>query len=129
MAVAELRNDPMMAHLLDSLEAGKDIGHYGRLVFTMVARHFLDEDEIVSWLARDPDFDEERARVLVKQVSDRDYNPPRRERILEWMAKQGFPICPAPEDPAACNPYRNLEFPDGIYKNIERYYEQKARSE
>ena len=26
---AELRKDSMMAHLLDSLEAGKDIGHYG----------------------------------------------------------------------------------------------------
>ena len=29
-----------MAHLLDSLNDGKDIGHYGRLVFAMVARHF-----------------------------------------------------------------------------------------
>jgi hypothetical protein len=29
---AELRKDSMMAHLLDSLKAGKDIGHYGRLV-------------------------------------------------------------------------------------------------
>ena len=38
--IEELRKDSMMAHLLDSLEAGKDIGHYGRLVFAMVARHF-----------------------------------------------------------------------------------------
>jgi hypothetical protein len=29
---AEMRKDSMMAHLLDSLHAGKDIGHYGRLV-------------------------------------------------------------------------------------------------
>ena len=36
----ELRKDSMMAHLLDSLDAGKDIGHYGRLVFAMEARHF-----------------------------------------------------------------------------------------
>ena len=45
MAVSELRKNDMMAHLLDSLEAGKDIGHYGRLVFAMVARHFLSEAE------------------------------------------------------------------------------------
>ena len=32
MAVKDLRNNEMAAHLLDSLDAGKDIGHYGRLV-------------------------------------------------------------------------------------------------
>ena len=41
-----LRNDSMMAHLLDSLGQGKDIGHYGRLVFAMVARHFMPHDEV-----------------------------------------------------------------------------------
>ena len=30
----ELRKNDMMNHLLDALEQGKDIGHYGRLVFT-----------------------------------------------------------------------------------------------
>jgi len=39
MAVEELRKNDMMAHLLDALDAGNDIGHYGRLVFAMVARH------------------------------------------------------------------------------------------
>src|SRR4026209_2943243 len=34
-----LRDSPMMAHLLDALEKGTDVGHYGRLVFAMVARH------------------------------------------------------------------------------------------
>ena len=28
----DLRDSPMMAHLLDALEAGTDVGHYGRLV-------------------------------------------------------------------------------------------------
>ena len=37
----------MMAHLLDALDEGADVGHYGRLVFVMIARHFLDEDELV----------------------------------------------------------------------------------
>lgn len=31
MAIEELQKNDMMAHLLKSLEAGKDIGHYGRL--------------------------------------------------------------------------------------------------
>ena len=35
MPVDQLRSNDMMAHLLDALEHGKDIGHYGRLVFAM----------------------------------------------------------------------------------------------
>ena len=46
MSVAELRKNGMMAHLLDPLSQGQDIGHYGRLVFAMVARHFLPEDQL-----------------------------------------------------------------------------------
>src|SRR3954466_12906476 len=89
---SDLRDSPMMAHLLDALEAGTDIGHYGRLTFVMVARHFMDEDEIVGLLSRQPDHGEGDARVLLRQVEARDYNPPKRERILEWQAQQDFPI-------------------------------------
>ena len=39
MAVEDLKKNAMMAHLLNALDHKKDIGHYGRLVFTMVARH------------------------------------------------------------------------------------------
>src|SRR5947209_17167114 len=63
----DLRASPMMARLLDALEAGTDIGHYGRLVFVMVARHFLDEDEIVRLLTNQPDQDETKARALFLQ--------------------------------------------------------------
>jgi hypothetical protein len=122
----ELRDSPMMAHLLDALEAGTDIGHYGRLTFAMVARHFLDEEELVALLARQPDQDETKARSLVLQVRERDYNPPKRERILDWQARQEFPICPDADDPAACNVYRELQFPDGIYDQIEEFYEEQA---
>ena len=55
MGVEVLRKNGMMAHLLDALESGKDIGHYGRLVFAMVARHFLGEDELLSYLQKNPD--------------------------------------------------------------------------
>src|SRR3954470_14120485 len=98
MAVSDLRNNEMMSHLLDSLEAGKDIGHYGRLVFAMVARHFLKEDELCEWLSKDKSFDEEQARALCMQVNSRDYNPPKREKILQYLEEQKFPICPNPED-------------------------------
>src|SRR6266699_5116869 len=76
-----LRDSPMMAHLLDALEAGTDIGHYGRLTFVMVARHFLEEDEMVKLLSKQSDFGETEARSLIQQVKGHDYNPPKRERI------------------------------------------------
>src|SRR5437667_5090395 len=126
MAVKDLRNNDMMAHLLDSLDAGKDIGHYGRLVLAMVARHFMDEDELVAYLHKNPGFGEEEARALVQQVQRREYNPPRGERILEWQAQQDFPICPNPDDLDACNVYKDLQFPDEIYDNINDYHVQKA---
>jgi hypothetical protein len=126
MPVEELRQEPMMAHLMDSLEAGKDIGHYGRLVFTMVARHFMEEDELLDYLMKDKDVDEEKARSLVAQVNARDYNPPKRERVLAWMEKQKFPICTDPDDPAQCNVYKNLDFPKEIYENISNFYEGKS---
>ena len=127
MAVEDLLKNGMMAHLLEALEAGKDIGHYGRLVFAMVARHFMTEDELLTYLTKNPDFTEEEARALYHQVQGRDYNPPRRERVLEWQKQQEFPICPNPDDPDACNVYKDLQFPESIYQHITDYHEQKAQ--
>lgn len=126
MAFEELRKSDVMAHLMEALEAGQDVGHYGKLVFTMVAHHFLTEDELVEWLQKSPDTDEQAARSLYLQVQGKDYNPPKRDRILEWQQQQDFPICPNPEDPDACNLYRDLSFPDHVYEHISEYYEQKA---
>ncbi len=75
-----------------------------------------------------PDCDEEKARGLIEQVQGRDYNPPKRERLLEWMKQQEFPICPNPDDPGACNVYQHLNFPNEIYEHISGYHEQKAAS-
>jgi hypothetical protein len=129
MSVKELRESPMMAHLLDALDEQRDIGHYGRLVFAMVGRHFLDEEQLVGYLTKDKDFSEQEARALYRQVQGRDYNPPRRERILEWQAQQDFAICPTPDEPGTCNVYRELQFPDGIYDNITEFYEEQAQAE
>ena len=126
MPVDDLRRSPMMSHLLDALERGEDIGHYGRLTFAMVAHHFLDTDELVEWLAKDRDTDERKARALVQQVEERGYNPPRRERVLEWQAQQDFPICPTPEDPDTCNVYKELDMPEEVLDSIQEYREEKA---
>lgn len=128
MAVEDLRKNDMMTHLLDALDSGQDIGHYGRLVFAMVARHFMAEDELISQLQKDSDFSEAEARSLYQQVQGRDYNPPRRDRVLEWQKQQDFPICPNPDDPDSCNVYKDLQFPETIYEHISDYREQKAES-
>jgi hypothetical protein len=122
MPIQDLKSEPMMAHLMGTLDGGHSIGHYGQLVFAMVARHFIDRDELISYLVKDPDMDEAHAESLVQQVESRGYNPPKRERILEWMEKQDFPICPNPQDPGQCNVYRNLDFPKDVYDRISEFY-------
>jgi len=126
MSVSDLRKNDMMAHLLDALEQGKDVGHYGRLVFAMVARHFVSNAELVKLLSRGKGFDEEQARTLVAQVQSRDYNPPKRQKIMEFLEQQKFPICPNADDPDACNVYKDLQFPETVYAKINEYYQQKA---
>lgn len=127
--IEQLRASPMMARLLAALEDGVDIGHYGRLTFVIVARHFLSEEEMLALLARQPDHDEREAAGLIQQVSDHDYSPPTRARLLEWQAQQDFPLIPDTEDPASGNLYRELRFPDEVYEHIEEFYEERAEAE
>ncbi|MBN8559632.1 hypothetical protein Q2T42_23845 [Leptolyngbya boryana CZ1] len=126
MSVEDLRKSDMMAHLLDALDAGENIEHYGRLVFAMVARHFLSQEEVIEYLLKDEECSEAEAKSLYQQVQGKDYNPPKRDRVLDWQQHQNFPICPNPDDPDACNVYRDLEFPQHVYEHISSYYEQKA---
>ncbi|MCC2642214.1 MAG: hypothetical protein K0S45_2627 [Nitrospira sp.] len=128
MSLDALRQNDMMAYLIDALQAKKDIGHYGRLVFAMVARHFLPEPELVALLQLNPGVSDHEARSLCLQVQGKDYSPPRRERILEWQKEQRFPICPNAEDPDACNVYKDLKFPSEVYEHIAGYYEGKVDS-
>lgn len=128
MAHEELRKNDMMAHLLDALDRGEDIGHYGQLVFVMVARHFVDDEALVEHLVKNPGVDEVKARALVQQVNERGYNPPKQQKIMEWQKEQDFPICPG-NDPDGCNVYRNLKFPDGVFERIQEYREQKVEAE
>ncbi|MDP8901902.1 MAG: hypothetical protein M3N33_12350 [Actinomycetota bacterium] len=126
MAVEDLRQSPMMGHMLDALENGEDIGHYGRLVFAIIGRHFVDNDELVRLLAQDHDADEREIKALVQQVEEKGYSPPKRDKILEYQGQQDFPICPNP-DADACNPYQELQFPDEVYESIQEYREEKAQ--
>ena len=128
MPVEALRQSPMMAHMLDALDNGEDIGHYGRLVFAMIGRHFVSNDELVGLLTQDQDTDEQEMKGLVQQVEEKGYSPPRREKILEYHSQQDFPICPDPDDPDACNPYAELQFPDEVYETIQNYQEKRQTS-
>ena len=124
-----LRDSPTMSRLMDALEHKTDIGHYGQFTFVAVARHFLSENEIVDLLVTQPGIDEERARALYIQIKEHDYNPPKREKILEQQAHQEFQIIPDANNPDMGNVYRELRFPDGLYEHINHYYEEKADSE
>lgn len=126
MAVEDLRQSTMMNHMLEALENGEDIGHYGRLTFAMIARYFVENQELVGLLTKDSDADEQEVRALVQQVEEKGYNPPRREKILDWQSQQDFQICPDSDDPDACNIYNELTFPDGLYEDIQEYREEKA---
>ena len=128
MSVEDLRQSPMMGHLLNALDKGEDIGHYGRLVFAMIARHFVSDDELVELLTKDHDADEREIRTMVQQVQEKGYSPPRREKILEYQSQQDFSICPNPDDPGACNPYQELQFPDEVYESIQEYQEKRQTS-
>ena len=125
----ELQNSPMMVHLMDALEKGTDIGHYGRLTFVMVARFFLSDDEMVKLLSKQQDFDEKKAQALVLEVKAHGYNPPKPARIIQWQSQQDFPICPTPDEPNACDVYRDLRFPEKIYDNINEFWEEKAEAQ
>jgi DNA primase large subunit len=128
MSVARLRQNGMMAHLMDALSRGEDIGHYGRLVFAMVARYFLSEDELLKQLQLDPNMDEQKTRALIEQVVSKGYSPPSREKVLEFQTHQEFPICPNPKDPDACNVYKDLTFPTEVYESINEYHVEKAEA-
>lgn len=125
----ELQSSPMMVHLLDALEKGTDIGHYGRLTFVMVARFFLSDGEMVKLLSKQPGFDEKKAQALVLEVKTHGYNPPKPVRILQWQSQQDFPICPTPDEPNSCDVYRDLRFPEKIYDNITEFWEEKAEAQ
>ncbi len=129
MSVEDLRRSPMMNHMLDALDNGEDIGHYGRLVFAMIGRHFVGDDELVELLLKDHDAEEGEVRAMVQQVEEKGYSPPRRERILEWQSQQDFQICPNPDDPDACNVYNELQFPDEVYEGIQEYQEKRQTAD
>jgi hypothetical protein len=126
MAVEDLRKSPTMSHMMDALDRGEDIGHYGRLVFAIVGQYFVSKDELVEMLSKDKDADEREVKALVQQVEERGYNPPKRDKILEYQSQQDFDIIPNPDDPDAGNLYQELDFPDEVYESIQEYREEKV---
>jgi hypothetical protein len=90
MLVEALKQSPLMNRMVEALARGEDIGHYGRLTFFMIARHFVDNEELVGLLTQDRDADEGDIWAMVQQVEAKGYSPPRRDRILEWQSTQDF---------------------------------------
>jgi hypothetical protein len=126
-AVENLRRNAMMGRLLQALERGEDIGHYGRFVFVIVARYFLD-DATISAMITSKSFPRERAMAMIAQAKEREYSPPTRETIMEWQREQHFQIIPNPVDPDAGNVYKDLHFPPEVYEHIEEYHEAKIKA-
>jgi len=126
MALVDLRQSPMMAYLLDALTEGRDIGHYGRLTVAIVGSYFLGRDDLVRLIQQGRGADTGEVKALVLQASKHRYNPPSRAQILEWQQHQDFPLCPTPDDPDACNLYRDLRFPEEVYEDIAEYREQRV---
>ena len=124
----ELTDSPMMAQLIESMEAGVDIGDYGRLAFVMTARYFMSDTEIVTLLVGQPGMDEEKAGIFVHHILEEDYNPPTPERILEWQVIQEYSILPDPDDPDSYNVYRQLRFPQAVYDSVGQTWRKNNRS-
>ena len=58
MLVEALKQSPLMNHMVEALARGEDIGHYSRLTVIMIARHSVDNEELVGLLTQDRDADE-----------------------------------------------------------------------
>jgi hypothetical protein len=126
----KLEKNPMMDHLLSALDDGKDIGHYGRLTFAIVGRHFMEPDDLASTLADDKDCSESEAKALVHQVMAADYSPPGPSKIRKWQSEQDFPLVPEGSDITDdANVYQDLTFPDEVYDKISAYHEEKAEAQ
>lgn len=119
MGKAELRANAMMAHVLNALEAGQDVGEYGRRLLAVVGRHFLGEDELVALLSSN--VGEGEARNLVREVTERGEFPPRRGKIVEYMKRQPFQIIPDLRDSKLDDVYEGLTFPPEVAAHIPRF--------
>lgn len=132
MAQDQLRQSPTMNRLLTALEQGEDIGHYGRLAFTMAAHFFLDRQELLDVLKQGAGASDEDLMAMIQEVEVRDYNPPSRRQLLDWQQQQDFQICPA-DDPDGCNLYQELDLPERVFAQIKEYraeqFQQEAEAE
>ena len=128
-ALDALRKNHAMRHLIEAVEDGTDIGHYGRLTFAIVAHYFMKPDDLAKFLAQDKDESEAEAKGLVHQVIEAGYSPPGPRKIREWNEKQDFPILPPDHDSVDdANVYQDLDFPEAVYNKISSYHEHQAES-
>jgi hypothetical protein len=94
MPTEDLRQSPMMSHMLNALERGEDIGHYGRLTLAMIARYFVDNEELARLLAQDASTDENEARQdpgVAKRTGLPNLPKPRRSGCLQRLQRAPLP--------------------------------------
>ncbi len=120
MTIPDLLANPLMKHLLGAVERGEDLGEYGRRVFVTVAQHFATDDEVLNLLADQPG-GLSGARALLAEVRERDEEPPRRAKIVEYMKQQPFPIIPDLNDPTFEDPYVGLNFPPAVRERMPHF--------
>lgn len=125
----DMRKSHMMASLWDDLKIGVDIGHFGRLLFCIVARHFMEEEQIIKLLTSGQQMLPEDAQAMLLNVNERNYNPPRPSVIRKWQQKQRYKIIPDEHahDLAYGNLYSELRFPQEIYDQVGEFYKEAAK--
>lgn len=116
----DMRASAMMDRLWTDLSKGTDVGHYGRLVFCMIARHFLDEKEIIKLLGKSVPTEE--AAAMLVEVNRTNYSPPRPAKIRQWQKNQQYKIIPEDKDQSWGNVYTELQLPQEIYENVTNFY-------
>ncbi len=123
----DMRRSQMMARLWDDLEKGVDVGHFGRLLFTMVARHYMNETQVITLLSRNIPVEDAQAMLLL--VNSRNYNPPKPNKIRKWQEKQDYKIIPPEKahDLAWGNVYKELRLPMEIYSQVQDFYKEAVR--
>ena len=75
-------------------------------------------------LAEAQDAEAGEVREMVRQVGEKGYSPPGREKILESHVRQDFTVCPSPDD---CDSCAELRCPDEGYESAPGYGKVKAR--
>ena len=125
----DLKRNPMMRRIIQTMESGQDVGHYGRFIFTVVASYFIGEKEITDLLKRQPEIeDSEEALGFYLQVASARYVMPTSARIRAWdksEEQKNFPLI-IQGDRNSGNLYREIPLPQQALVSVRSYWREAA---